>query len=467
MYLAHQEPLGRMVALKVLAPPMDINADERDRFVKRFLLEAKTLGGLDHPHIVTVYDYGQTDAGDFYIAMEYVDGVRFNDLLRHGRLEVHRALGLIRQVCSALQYAHNRGVIHRDIKNSNVLVKRDANGNEVVKVVDFGIVKLRNEKVDLTQVGIILGSPHFMAPEQAQGKDVDHRVDVYAVGVLMYCALAGRYPFNGSHSTAILTAHLTRDPPTFSEVAPDLELPPGLEDMVRRCLLKRPAERYPDMASIIVGIDAYLAGQEGVPGEELGTMSREAVRKPGVLRNPLVAMTAGAFVALLLVTIGALGLLLLFVLVQDANVGGTIGDPVPPDSTAAVEEAGEPVVNTTTRKLPEGPVGDDGTPDPAADGGEVDSTETGASVEAGASTGSSVGRKTPKTSSGSGSSRPSTANSGSGSASSSAGAGAGTNRDEAVSGAEPTEVTGGTDTPSDEGDPPPSMGSDLLDPWAD
>ena len=483
VYLAHQEPLGRMIALKVLATPTDISAAERDRFQQRFLLEAKTLASLDHPHIVTVYDYGQTDAGDLYIAMEYVDGVRFNDLLRHGRLEVDRALGLVRQVCSALQYAHNRGVIHRDIKNSNVLVKRDAAGREMVKVVDFGIVKLRHEKIDLTQVGIILGSPHFMAPEQAQGKDVDHRVDIYAVGVLMYCALAGRYPFNGSHSTAILTAHLTREPPTFSEVAPDLRLPAGLEQLVRRCLAKPPEDRFPDMASIITRIDTYTTAQAAGPLEELGTMSREAVQKPSSFRSPLLAMTAGAFATLLVVSIGAITLALVALFLQSptgqtftgsSQVGSNAPAVAPP--TAGGED---PVVNTTTRKRDEGE-------DPA-EGAEVIGANAAAASPTPASSKSSSAPASSTSSSPPAethsSTRPATQQ-GSGTASSRTDSNTAASSAKGQSGAQQGTSTGantssGTASPpqSSQKDPPPAddkgsgegsmgSGSDLLDPWA-
>lgn len=491
VYLAHQEPLGRMVALKVLAPPMDTDHEERERFQQRFLLEAKTLASLDHPHIVTVYDYGQTDAGDLYIAMEYVDGVRFNDLLRHGRLEVDRALALVRQVCSALQYAHNRGVIHRDIKNSNVLVKRDPTGREVVKVVDFGIVKLRNQKVDLTQVGIILGSPHFMAPEQAQGKDVDHRVDVYAVGVLLYCALAGRYPFNGSHSTAILTAHLTREPPTFAEIAPDLQLPPGLEELVRTCLAKKPAERFPDMASIVTQIDTYTTAREEGPGVELGTMSREAVRKPGVLRNPIFAMTAGAFVTLLFVSIVAITLLLAVLFFQspagkDLTAGGETAGELQPKPPKDVED---PVVNTTTRKRAEVAEEDAGATGGSSGSGSEPRTSGGTSSSRGSEDGSTGRSSTgsgsePQAGSASGSEGAasgsggqaggSTAKTSSGSTSSAkAGSSAG-GKEAGTTGSKPAQGgqqqgTGAEGSQGTEGSGDSTQmggGSDLLDPWA-
>ena len=143
--------------------------------------------------------------------MEFVEGRRFSALLREGPMDPERTLRLIGQVCSALRYAHHRKVIHRDIKNSNVLVRVDHHGNEQVKVVDFGIAKLMEDDASLTMTGVVMGSPHFMAPEQARGSNIDHRVDIYAVGVLMYCGLVGRYPFNGTSSREIVSAHLSQD----------------------------------------------------------------------------------------------------------------------------------------------------------------------------------------------------------------------------------------------------------------
>lgn len=451
-----------MIALKVLAPPHEASAEERERFQQRFLLEAKTLAGLDHPNIVTVYDYGHTEDGDLYIAMEYVDGWRFNDLLKQGRLPVERALVLVRQVCGALQYAHNRGVIHRDIKNSNVLVKRDMRGREVVKVVDFGIVKLSKGNVHLTQVGIILGSPHFMAPEQAQGKDVDHRVDIYAVGVLMYCALAGRYPFTGQHSTAILTAHLTQRPPTFKEVAPDLELPHGLEGVVRRCLKKEPTDRFPDMASIITEIDTYTGPREG-PTDEMSTMATAVTTARGpVWRNPLVAMGAGAMVAMVLVGVGAVAAVLALIYLRPPSSTEVVEVPtaVPP---IAVEEAPTaPVVVTTTRKR-------DGDTEPATASTGTRETRSGSGASS-----SSTSSRPAATSGGSNSSgrTRSTSSGSAGSATSSA-------APSGASSAEPAVVDDGVDAidtePATDTDEPVvetpendfGGGSDLIDPWKD
>ena len=270
VYLARQEPLNRPVALKLLSPPSyEATEEERDGFEQRFLLEARTLASLDHPNIVTLFDYGETDDGRYYLAMEYISGGRFLDLLKVGRLDPGRAVGLVLQVAQALRYAHKRGVVHRDVKNSNVLVRTLDNGEEQAKVVDFGLVKLSRVDSGLTQSGMILGSPHFMAPEQATGQAVDHRADIYATGVLLYCGLTGKYPFEGPHATAIITAHVTRDVPSFASIAPEARIPEGLESIVRRCLEKKPGRRYPSMDALVAELMPYHSGvgAEGVSGE--------------------------------------------------------------------------------------------------------------------------------------------------------------------------------------------------------
>jgi len=262
VYLAHQEPLERPVALKILSPALDTSDQERLLFQNRFLREAKTLANLDHPNIVVIYDYGQMDEGAYYIAMEYVEGVRFNELLRAGPMAPQQALGLIAQVCDALRYAHSKSVIHRDIKHSNVLV-RQHNGREQVKVVDFGIAKMMEDETGLTLTGVVLGSPHFMAPEQARGSALSHRVDIYAVGVLLYCSLVGRYPFDGDSFHKIVFGHLGKEIPPFREANPAVDIDPNLEATVRRCLAKEPRQRFPDVDTLISSLTPFMADGYG------------------------------------------------------------------------------------------------------------------------------------------------------------------------------------------------------------
>jgi serine/threonine-protein kinase len=257
VYLASQVGLDRPVAIKILSPPPD--ADQEASFEERFRLEASTLAGLDHRNIVTVHDFGETSDDRFFIAMEYVDGPRLSDLLRGGPLDPDRAVRLMLQVCAALRYAHRKGVVHRDIKPSNLLIRKDDNNEDEIKVVDFGLVKLAEHEQTLTRAGLILGSPHCMAPEQIRGLDVDHRADIYGVGVVLYRCLVGKYPFHGENSTATMIAHLNEPVPPFAEHAPNRSYPPDLEDIVTRCLGKKPGERFDSTQELMEELAACLS----------------------------------------------------------------------------------------------------------------------------------------------------------------------------------------------------------------
>lgn len=248
VYKAHQVKLNRRIAIKILRPPPD--SDEGASFHERFRLEAETLAQLNHPNIVTVFDHGDFDDDQVFLAMEFVDGERLTDVLRDGPLPVDRTLHLLMQVCEALRYAHRRGVVHRDLKPSNLLITRTDRDDERVKVVDFGLVKLTEVDTTITSNGLILGSPHCMAPEQVRGQDVDGRTDIYAMGILLFRCLTGSYPFHGNNSTATMIAHLNQPTPTFFSVAPDLEVPEGLENVARRCLAKNPRDRFQSMEDL-------------------------------------------------------------------------------------------------------------------------------------------------------------------------------------------------------------------------
>jgi serine/threonine-protein kinase len=268
VYLAHHVKLNRPVALKILSPPPD--AEDSSAFEDRFRLEAETLAALDHPNIVILHDFGDLDDGRFFLAMEFIDGPRLSDVLRDGPLPCERALSLIMQVCSGLRYAHKRGVVHRDLKPSNLLIKHKDDGVEQLKVVDFGLVKLTEADQAITRAGLILGSPHCMAPEQVKGQKVDHRADIYAIGVLLFRTLTGQYPFHGPNSAATMIAHLNQPVPTFFGVAPELVVPEGLEEVVRKCLAKTAPERHQDMKALMDELAACM----NVPPEQFRSVSQ-------------------------------------------------------------------------------------------------------------------------------------------------------------------------------------------------
>jgi tRNA A-37 threonylcarbamoyl transferase component Bud32 len=244
VYKARQKSLDRWVAIKVLAP----ERVGEERFAERFAREAQLLARLNHPNIVTVYDYGQTD-GLFFIVMEYVDGVNLRDLLRDGKVEARQALAIVPPVCDALQYAHDKGIVHRDIKPENLLIDRDGR----VKIADFGIAAL------VGAGGEAAGTPPYMAPEQA-GREaaVDHRADIYALGVVLYELLTGERPGGD------LMTPLRR-----------LQIDVRLDEIVLRALEKAPERRFQTAVEFRTRVETVAA--PAVPTQKASVARRMAI----------------------------------------------------------------------------------------------------------------------------------------------------------------------------------------------
>ena len=241
VYKATDSVLERVVAVKTVN--MALERDGADKYEARFYQEAKSAGGLNHPNIVTVHDVGK--AGDVvFMAMEYIEGVELRSLIGEGRaLALPQALSIATQIAEGLAYAHSKGVVHRDIKPSNIMVV--ANGP--AKITDFGIARRRSAS-DLTQTGMMLGSPKYMSPEQVIGKRADHRSDIFSLGVIVYEMLTGSAPFNGENVTALMYQIVNFVPPAPSHVKS--ELPQMLDYVVAKMLAKPMDERYQDAADV-------------------------------------------------------------------------------------------------------------------------------------------------------------------------------------------------------------------------
>ncbi|QJS99605.1 serine/threonine protein kinase [Streptomyces asoensis] len=260
VYRAHDLRLDRTVALKLLAPELARN----DVFRKRFTHESRVAAAIDHPHIVPVFEADETD-GVLYIAMRYVDGSDLRHLLdREGPLPPATAVRIAAQVASALDAAHENGLVHRDVKPGNVLVARgtDSDHPEHVYLTDFGLTKKSLSLTGFTSVGQFVGTLDYVAPEQISGQPVDGRCDVYGLACVVYECLAGRPPFLRDDDVALLWAHQNADPPPLTEARPGL--PPYMDAVFARALAKSPEERHPTCG-------AFVAELRPTPGGGLGS----------------------------------------------------------------------------------------------------------------------------------------------------------------------------------------------------
>ena len=259
VFLAEQEALGRKVALKVLGVG---DRPLRPGFAKRFAREAATAARVEHPNIVTIHDFGVIESEDLYfIAMEYVDGAPLAHVIRgEGPLAPERAVGLFIQVARALRAAHRQGLVHRDLKPGNILLKCSSEGEEVVKVVDFGLVMDLGE-VDPTDDGVYLGSPRYMAPEQIQpGLPLDERIDVYGLGASLYTSLVGHPPYEAKTTLETLLMHMEAPIPAVER--PDgVPIPESLERVVQRCLEKHPDDRFPTIDAVLSALRRVAEGE--------------------------------------------------------------------------------------------------------------------------------------------------------------------------------------------------------------
>lgn len=235
VYQAHDPEIDRLIALKVL---------REDRltspaFVQRFLKEAKAIGRLSHPRIVTVYDVGQ-DQGTIYIAMELLQGEALNACLEKKKFSAEEVINIGIQVAEALDYAHQKGIVHRDIKPSNILLQPDGQ----IKITDFGIAHIEDPEASMqTQAGEILGTPAYMSPEQVMGQPADGRSDLFSLGIILYELSTGKRPFAGSNLAAIFQSITQDRPPSPAELNPDI--PKSLAQVIMKCLEKNPTARYP------------------------------------------------------------------------------------------------------------------------------------------------------------------------------------------------------------------------------
>jgi hypothetical protein len=325
VYLAEHVSIRRPLALKLLHPEVE----EIEEVAKRFEREAFAIGRVDHPNCVNVSDFGKFGDGTFYMVLELLDGVLLFDLLeRQSRVDWKRALHIGRHVLSALAYAHDAGIIHRDVKPENVILVDQDGDPDFAKILDFGIAKLHDDaQADsdtglltndnkLTQQGITIGTPTYIAPEQAYGLSIDRRADLYSLSVMLYEMITGVPPFDADEVGALLRMHVSAKVPPFAAVAPDVDVPEAVEQLILHGLQKKAEDRIGSAEEYIDRIDKILDSESGSGLREIplrvvngfrGTLgpavlravpTKKTVKRAGAAAILVIALTAAIAFAL-------------------------------------------------------------------------------------------------------------------------------------------------------------------------
>ncbi|HEU5452305.1 MAG TPA: protein kinase [Terriglobales bacterium] len=265
VYKAVDPNIGRPLALKTMR--LDVHGMEAEEMLKRFRNEARAAGVLNHPNIVTIYDAGEWE-GLFYIAMEFIEGISLHQRMREARLTTEEIVDITSQICAGLDYAHDKGVIHRDVKPANIMM-----AGPIAKIMDFGIAKSGN--ATMTGTGQVLGTPNYMAPEQVRGKPLDGRSDLFGVGVILYELITGERPFTGENVTTIVYKIVHENPIPPRDL--DVTIHPGLSAVVLKALEKAPESRYQSGAELAKALQSYKAF--GVDAPEPTTVLDEQIQQ--------------------------------------------------------------------------------------------------------------------------------------------------------------------------------------------
>lgn len=279
VYLARNEAIGQEIGIKVLHG----RAAESDELLQRFNREARVISMLTHPNIIRVFIFGRTEQNVVYMAMEYVKGRSLRETLSMGLLDEISIIKIMKQACSALAESHDLGIIHRDLKPDNVLLTEFRGEPNFVKVLDFGIAKIQDQEgqQQLTQAGIVYGTPEYLSPEQAQAQPLDNRTDIYSLGVMLYEMMVGKVPFQSNSAVQVLTMHVFNEPVPAEQVAPN-RISPTMAAIIRKAMAKKPAERFKSAMELFRALEAREreivnerridSSAMNVPGSELTGM---------------------------------------------------------------------------------------------------------------------------------------------------------------------------------------------------
>jgi serine/threonine-protein kinase len=259
VYLGEHVKMGRKSAIKVMTQAMANDPEA----IARFNREAANAARINHHNVCAIYDFGETEDGTIYLAMEFIEGEALSDLLRReGGLPIARAGSILQQTADALQAAHDLGIVHRDLKPDNIMLAKSKSGDDVVKVVDFGIAKAMTgeEGQNVTKTGLVVGTPEYMSPEQLSGDVLDGRSDLYSLALVLYRMLTGALPFHADTAQEMMIKRLTDEPMPLAEAKPGASFPPALQQSIDKALQRMPSERYETVAAFARDVAQAVSG---------------------------------------------------------------------------------------------------------------------------------------------------------------------------------------------------------------